>query len=100
MPSYPGGEAAMMKVIYDNISYPEYEKTQNIEGTVFVNFVVEKDGTPSNFQVSRGVEGGKGLDREALASCKKLGKFNPGKQNGVSQRVYLTIPIKFVLADQ
>ncbi|MFM1773228.1 MAG: hypothetical protein RLZZ71_2370, partial [Bacteroidota bacterium] len=99
MPAYPGGEKALYEFLYNNITYPEQEKSQNIEGTVFVNFVVEKDGTPSNFTVTRGVEGGKGLDREALAACKKLGKFNPGKQNGVSQRVFLTIPIKFTLAD-
>jgi len=99
MPAYPGGEKALYEFLYNNIAYPEQEKSQNIEGTVFVNFVVEKDGTPTNFTVTRGVEGGKGLDREALGACKKLGKFNPGKQNGVSQRVFLTIPIKFTLAD-
>lgn len=99
MPAYPGGEKALYEFLYNNITYPEQEKSQYIEGTVFVNFVVEKDGTPSNFTVTRGVEGGKGFDREALAACKKLGKFNPGKQNGVPQRVFLTIPIKFTLGD-
>ena len=54
----------------------------NIEGTVFVNFVIEKDGTPTSFTITRGVEGGIGLDREALNACMKLGKFNPGTQNG------------------
>jgi len=99
MPAYPGGERAFYMFLYNNIEYPEQEKSQNIEGTVFVNFVVEKDGTPTNFIVTRGVEGGKGLDKQALAACMKLGKFNPGKQNGVPQRVFLTIPIKFTLTD-
>ena len=99
MPSYPAGEKALYEFLYNNITYPEQEKSQNIEGTVFVNFVIEKDGTPTNFIITRGVEGGIGLDREALNACKKLGKFNPGTQNGVPQRVFLTIPIKFHLED-
>jgi len=99
MPSYPAGEKALYEFLYNNITYPEQEKSQNIEGTVFVNFVIEKDGTPTNFIITRGVEGGIGLDREALNACKKLGKFTPGSQNGVPQRVYLTIPIKFTLED-
>ena len=99
MPSYPAGEKALYEFLYNNITYPEHEKSQNIEGTVFVNFVIEKDGTPTNFIITRGVEGGIGLDREALNACKKLGKFTPGSQNGVAQRVFLTIPIKFTLED-
>jgi TonB family protein len=99
MPTYPGGEQALYKFLYNNISYPDREKSMNIEGTVFVNFVIEKDGTPTNFTITRGVEGGIGLDREALNACMKLGKFNPGTQNGVPQRVFLTIPIKFHLED-
>jgi len=97
MPSYPAGEKALYDFLYNNITYPEKEKSQNIEGTVFVNFVIEKDGTPTNFIITRGVEGGIGLDREALNACKKLGKFTPGSQNGVPQRVYFTLPIKFKL---
>jgi TonB family protein len=97
MPSYPAGEKALYEFLYNNITYPEQEKAMNIEGTVFVNFIIEKDGTPTNFTITRGVEGGIGLDREALNACKKLGKFTPGTQNGVPQRVFLTIPIKFTL---
>lgn len=99
MPAYPGGEKALYEFLYKNITYPELEKSKGIQGTVFVNFVVEKDGTPSNFTVTRGVPGGKGLDRAALYACKSLGKFNPGKQNGVAQRVFLTIPITFTLSE-
>ena len=95
MPTYPGGDKALFEFLSNNINYPEPEKSLNIEGTVFVNFFVEKDGTPSLFTITRGVEGGKGLDREALAACKKLGKFIPGSQNGVPVRISLTIPIKF-----
>jgi len=99
MPTYPGGQDAMFQVIFENVLYPEYEKSMNIDGTVFVNFVVEKDGTPTHFRISQGVEGGAGLDSAAINACRLLGKFNPGTQDGVPQRVYLTIPIKFSLFD-
>ena len=97
MPSYPGGDVALYTFLMENISYPELEKSKNIEGTVYVQCVVEKDGTTSNFIISRGVKDGEGLDRQAINACKKLGKFNPGKQNGIPERVYLTIPINFKL---
>jgi TonB family protein len=99
MPSYPGGVQAFYEFLYNNIIYPENEKDQNIEGTVFVNFVVEKDGTPTHFRISQGIEGGAGLDSTAINACRMLGKFNPGTQDGVPQRVYMTVPIKFTLAD-
>jgi TonB family protein len=98
-PTYPGGEDAMFQVIFDHLVYPEYEKSMNIEGTVLIQFIIEKDGTPTNFRVFRGVPNGSGLDSAALMACKQLGKFNPGKQDGIPQRVYSGMPIKFSLAD-
>jgi TonB family protein len=99
MPTYPEGEETLYNLLYQNVTYPELEKSMNIEGTVFIRFVVEKDGTPTQFKVERGVFGGAGLDSAALFACKQLGKFNPGTQDGVPQRVYLTIPVKFTLED-
>ena len=89
----------MFQVIFDHLVYPEYEKSMNIEGTVLIQFIIEKDGTPTNFRVFRGVPNGSGLDSAALMACKQLGKFNPGKQDGIPQRVYSGMPIKFSLAD-
>jgi len=97
MPTYPGGEEVLYHLLYQSVTYPELEKSMNIEGTVFIRFVVERDGTPTSFEVERGVMGGAGLDSAALFACKQLGKFNPGKHNGVPQRVYFTLPIKFRL---
>lgn len=99
MPTYAAGDEAFWQLIMDQVVYPEYEKSMNIEGSVYVNFVVEKDGTPTHFKISKGVEGGAGLDSAAINACRALGKFNPGTQDGVPQRVYLTIPIKFSLND-
>ncbi len=89
----------MFQVIFDHLVYPEYEKSMNIEGTVLIQFIIEKDGTPTNFKVFRGVPNGSGLDSAALMACKQLGRFNPGKQDGIPQRVYSGMPIKFSLAD-
>jgi len=99
MPTYAAGDDVMWQLIFDQVVYPEYEKSMNIEGTVFVNFVVEKDGTPTHFKITKGIEGGAGLDSAAIKACRTLGKFNPGTQDGFPQRVYLTIPIKFTLED-
>lgn len=99
MPTYPGGDDMMVREILKYVIYPDEEKLMKIAGTVKVRFVVEKDGTPSNFEVMRGVVGAQRLDSAALFACKQLGKFNPGKQDGIPQRVYRIIPIKFSLAD-
>lgn len=97
MPAYPGGDEVMIREILKYVVYPEQEKLMKIEGTVKVRFVVEKDGTPSNFEVIQGVVGAPRLDDAALFACKQLGKFNPGKQDDIPQRVYRIIPIKFSL---
>jgi protein TonB len=97
MPAYPAGDEVMIREILKYVVYPEQEKLMKIEGTVKVRFVVEKDGTPSNFEVIQGVVGAPRLDDAALFACKQLGKFNPGKQDDMPQRVYRIIPIKFSL---
>ena len=71
MPSYKGGEQAMMKFIQQNIKYPEAERIAGISGTCYITFVVEKSGKLSSIRVLRGVEGGKGCDKEAVRVIKK-----------------------------
>jgi TonB family protein len=94
-PSYPGGDTAMINFFKRNLQYPEMAKANNIEGRVFVRFVVEKDGTVSNVAVLRGIGGG--CDEEALRVV-KLMQWNPGRQNGSALRVQYTLPILFSLA--
>ena len=89
MPTYPGGQRALNQLIMDNIVYPEYEKSQHIEGFIFIKYIVEKDGTPTNFELQKGIPGGPGLDAEVLKACQKLEKFKPGFENGEPQRVTL-----------
>jgi len=64
MPEYNGGVDQMMKFIQKNLQYPEYEKTNNIQGNVYARFVVNPDGTISNIKILRSVPGSKNLDRE------------------------------------
>jgi protein TonB len=95
---YPGGQEAMYAELRNYIVYPEMEKTNQIEGTVYVSFIVEADGAVSNVEVLRGVEEGPGFDKIAVGAVQKLKKkFTPAKMNGNSVRYRMRIPIKFTL---
>ena len=97
MPQFPGGEAAMMKYIQQNVSYPQMEKEGQIQGTCYVTFVVEKDGSITDVKVLRGVSGGPGCDKEAMRVVKSMPAWKAGKQNGREVRVQFNLPIKFTL---
>ncbi|MDD5569988.1 MAG: energy transducer TonB [Bacteroidales bacterium] len=95
MPEFKGGEEARFKFILDNIKYPKDAKEMGIEGKVFISFIVEKDGSLSNFKILRGIGGG--CDEEALRVAKLMPKWIPGKQKGYAVRVILNMPIQFTL---
>ena len=95
MPQFPGGEAARFKYMMENVIYPETAKEQGIQGTVYVSFIVEKDGSITNTKVKRGVE--KSLDKEALRVVSTMPKWSPGTQEGKSVRVQFNMPISFKL---
>jgi periplasmic protein TonB len=95
MPEFPGGELALRKYIASAIKYPTIAQENGIQGKVFVNFVVDKDGSVSNAKIARGVD--PSLDKEALRVVGTLPKWKPGKQRGKSVRVSYTVPISFQL---
>ena len=95
MPSYPGGEAKMYEYLGKNIKYPQIARESGIQCRVFVNFVVEPDGSVSNVKVMRGIGGG--CDEEAMRVIKSMPKWKPGKQRGKAVRVTYTIPVVFKL---
>ncbi|MFN7295032.1 MAG: energy transducer TonB, partial [Bacteroidota bacterium] len=68
-----------------------------ISGTVYVYFVINKEGKVSNAEVRRGVKGGPGLDKEALRVIQNMPAWSIGKQNGRPASVQFTLPVKFVL---
>ena len=91
----PGGQAALMKWLSNNIRYPEAAQQNDIQGRVVVKFVVEKDGSIGHAEIARGVD--KDLDREALRVVNKMPKWQPGKNNGVAVRSYFNLPVTFKL---
>ncbi|MFT2008587.1 energy transducer TonB [Pontibacter sp. 13R65] len=95
MPSFTGGEAAMFAYIGKNIKYPQQAIRAQIEGTVYVSFVVSKTGEISDIEVLRGL--GAGCDEEAIRVIKSMPSWSPGKQNGRTVPVRYNIPIKYTL---
>lgn len=95
---FPGGTAAMMKWLNNNVRYPESARQNDIQGRVIVKFVVEKDGSIGKAEILKGVD--RDLDREALRVVKKMPKWQPGKNNGVAVRSYFNLPVVFKLQNQ
>ncbi|QOI98263.1 MAG: TonB family protein [Flammeovirgaceae bacterium] len=92
-----GGMAAFYKYVSDNIRYPAQARRMGIEGKVFVEFVVDRDGTLTQFTVVKGI--GAGCDEEAVRVLKNAPPWNPGKQRGKPVRQRMVIPIFFRLAE-
>ncbi len=95
MPEFPGGQAALLKWIGDNIKYPTIAEENGIQGRVVCTFVVERDGSVTDVQVARSID--PSLDKEAIRVLKKMPRWNPGKQNGSAVRVKYTVPVTFKL---
>ena len=95
MPEFPGGQQALMKFMTSNLRYPEIAKEEEIQGTVFVTFVVQEDGSLREVKVLRGVH--PELDREALRVVKSMPNWRPGKNGGKVCCVQYNLPVNFVL---
>lgn len=94
-PAFPGGEAAMAQWINDNIEYPTVSAEMGEQGIVYVQFVVQKDGSIKNVKVLKGVS--TDLDNEAKRVVSKMPKWSPGEQAGKKVSVRYTLPIHFRL---
>ena len=95
MPEFPGGEAALRQFIANAIKYPVIAQENGIQGRVYVQFVVNTDGSITDARIARGVD--PSIDKEALRVVNTLPKWKPGKQRGKPVRVSYTVPINFVL---
>ena len=91
--TFPGGEFKMVEYLRDNLIYPEPAREKGIEGKVYVQFVVEEDGSITNVKIMRSVN--KWLDAEAFRVIKSMPKWNPGTQNGKPVRTTMMLPINF-----
>ncbi len=97
-PEFPGGDAAFGKYLGNKIRYPAIAKENNVQGKVFLNFTVERDGSLTDIKVVRGI--GSGCDDEAVRVLKSSPRWKPGIQNGRAVRVSYTIPISFTLQQE
>lgn len=95
MPSFPGGQGALMQYIANNVRYPVNAQVNGVQGRVVVSLVVETDGSISNVEVVRSVS--PELDQEAIRVVSNMPKWIPGKQNGKPIRVRYNVPVSFRL---
>ncbi len=95
MPSFPGGNAALMKYLSENVKYPVVAQENGVQGRVVVSFVVEKDGHITDVKVVRSVD--PSLDKEAARVVRSMPSWIPGKQNGSAVRVKYNVPVSFRL---
>ncbi len=95
MPEYPGGMKALRRYIAKTTNYPAIARENDIQGTVYVKFVVTKTGKVDQVQISRGVD--PLLDEEALRVVKSMPNFTPGRQGGKAVSVWYSVPIVFKL---
>ena len=95
MPIFPGGDAALMKYLSENVKYPALAIKAQEQGRVVVSFTVEKDGAISDVKVARSVT--PSLDAEAVRVVKAMPKWTPGKQDGQLVRVRYNVPVSFKL---
>ena len=95
MPSFPGGDSALLKYLFQNVKYPVSALKAQKQGRVMVCFTVEKDGAISNVKVARSVT--PSLDAEAVRVIKSMPKWSPGKQGGEFVRVKYIVPVTFRL---
>lgn len=95
MPQFPGGDAALMKTISENLKYPDIAKEKGIQGRVICRFCIDETGKVIYPQISRGVD--PLLDRAAYEVIKSLPDFKPGMQGGKPVKVWYALPVSFQL---
>jgi len=94
-PDFPGGEQGLAKFLQHNIVYPKIDKKKNITGKVYVQFVVEVDGSLTNFKILRTPS--ETIGDEVLRVLLLSPNWNPGAQHGKPVRVQFTLPVNFSL---
>lgn len=97
-PTFPGGQEALALFLSKNIRYPKEAREKNITGTVFVQFVVDADGTVKDAKIVGGPKGG-GLEEEALRVVNAMPKWVAGKQKGQKVAVMFNLPIRYTMEE-
>ena len=95
MPEFPGGDLEMRKFIANNIIYPKEAISEGIQGKVFVQFIIDKNGDVVSPKIARSID--PLLDAEAIRVVQSMPKWTPGSQRGKTVNVSFTVPIEFKL---
>jgi protein TonB len=95
--SFKGGYDAFYKYVASKIKYPVQARRMTIEGKVYVEFVINRDGSVTNVRLVKGI--GAGCDEEAMRVIESSPMWNPGKQRGVPVRQKMVLPIIFKLSN-
>jgi len=95
MPKFPGGDLALKRWIANHVKYPAVARENDIQGKVFVRFVVTSSGKVDKVQIVRGVD--PLLDAESIRVVKALPRWKPGYQRNKPVSVWYTVPINFKL---
>ena len=95
MPSFPGGNGALLEYLTTHAKYPEAAEQTCAQGRVIVSFIVECDGSITNVHVTRSIA--QELDREAENVVSSMPHWIPGKHNGIAVRVRYNVPVTFKL---
>lgn len=93
MPTFPGGNEALMKYLSDNVKVPPYAEENGIQGKVVVSYVIDFDGSVTDVQVVQSVH--PVLDNEAMRVVKNMPKWTAGTRNGMAVRTKYSVPINF-----
>ena len=97
-PQFPGGDEDLKQWINSNVQYPIIAIQENIQGRVFVKFIIEKDGSIGKVEIARGRH--PELDKEAIRVIRSIPfKFKPAILKGKAVRTWFTYPVTFKLQD-
>jgi len=95
MPVFPGGDTERQRFLAETIQYPQQAAENAIQGTVYVQFVIDSKGNITDVKILRGIGGG--CDEEASRVIKMMPQWKPGRQNGKTVRVLYNMPVIFKL---
>jgi protein TonB len=95
MPEFPGGMEGLTEYLSENLKYPAEAREKNVQGTVFLSFVVQADGTITDVTTLKGI--GAGCDEEASRVLAAMPPWQPGRQSGKAVTVRYSMPIRFAM---
>lgn len=97
MPAFPGGEEAMKRFVSDRIRFSERERRMNVQGMLYIGFVVNADGSVSDVQLLNSIKNGQDISKKALKAVESMPRWSPGKNGDKTVRVRIVMPIRLKL---